>query len=100
MSSSFTPVVFGVTSAANAANIKGYGIIDNSDTRLYNLFDVDISSVKTFDWKGNNDVSIQSMGNVPNGTSVVISPPSANGTYKLKCTVSSGTPTYSWVADS
>ena len=33
------------------------------------------------------------IGNIEN----IPQPPSANGTYTLKCTVSSGVPTYSWV---
>lgn len=30
---------------------------------------------------------------------IAIDPPSTDGTYKLRCVVSSGVPTYSWVAD-
>lgn len=65
MDASFTPVLFSVGNAGNAAQIKGYGIFNENGDSLYNLFDVDVSSSNDFDWISNNDTTISVMGNVP-----------------------------------
>lgn len=92
------PVVFDLPSLAAAANIRSFGMNYLSPTETYRMFSIDPgNTVFVFDWKTNNGVSVQNMNYFPKCVSIP-APPTTNGTYNLRVTVSGGAPTFSWVS--
>lgn len=87
-------------------------VISDTQSKVYNsplvtsfafANDIDVTNEKVVRWFIDNATDIDGAGSTwalcVAKSDIIPDPPAGNGNYKLRCTVSSGTATYSWVSD-